>query len=223
MSALLQQEDLVMVPGGGGYEVFENTDFLPERAARSQGPVTAAGSSSAAPLAADVAGWHPVLPGAPGSPSFHGRVPAGTVFSSYAPSGSWHLQVAGGSGSVTPTPAFGWASQYAVSKEGQATLSFDGSPLVTLAILLELVLWVAVLALLVGRRPRLRRRPAGGELEPAEPPTPGPFEPTDRPPDSSETSPDGSDGSSGDTAPSGAPGAASGEAPPVVTTARGST
>jgi hypothetical protein len=77
-------------------------------------------------------------------------VPSGTVIASYAPAGSWHLDVGGRA--ATQYPAYGWAAQYSVGNAGSATLAFDGSPLVPLGLLAELALWLAVAAALIGRR-----------------------------------------------------------------------
>lgn len=146
--ALMDQGDLLPVPSSGsGYTVFENTAYVPERAQRSGQPVAAAGRW---PSTADVSGWHPALPGVPGSSSYAGPVGAGTTYAAYAPAGRWHLAVDGRA--VPQSAAFGWAAQYGGTPAGRATLAFDGSVLPTVGGVLELLLWVAVAGALLGRR-----------------------------------------------------------------------
>ena len=166
--ALLAQSDLQEVPSGGqGYSVFQNTSFLAERAERAR-PLSGAaagapGRALVQPGVADVAGWHPVLGSGTGATAYRGTLPPGTVFASYAPAGSWTLTVGGRA--VTGSPAFGWAAQYPTAAGGRAVLAFSGAPLVTLAEVLELLLWIAVAAFfLLGRRlarARAARGPSG--------------------------------------------------------------
>jgi GT2 family glycosyltransferase len=144
--ALQGQNDLRQVPGGQGFTVFENTAALPERAGRHGGAV----SRGAPPTGADVAGWRGVLAGASGGLAFAGPVSTGTILSSYAPAGRWHLSV-GGAG-ADRSPAFGWAAQFAVAGDGQGRLWFSGSPWLPLALVLQLVVWLVVVGALVGRR-----------------------------------------------------------------------
>jgi hypothetical protein len=158
VAGLLQQEDLLLEPGGGGYVVFENTDFLAERAVRGGGPVTAAGFPPVPPAPGDLTGWQPLFGGAAGSTHYAGAVTAGTVYSGTAPAGDWRLT--GPAGPVPSHPAFGWAGQYAVPVAGQAALSFSGSPWVPLSSVAEVLLWLALLALAALRWLRAVRRRA---------------------------------------------------------------
>jgi hypothetical protein len=127
------------------------------------------GSSSAWPSPDELTGWRPVLPGPAGSSSYAGPVNPGTVFASYAPAGGWKLTVDGRP--VPASSAFGWAAQYRSAPAGPAVLRFDGSALVPLGVALELLLWVATAAALLGRRrwldwwwgPLRRRRQARGD------------------------------------------------------------
>jgi GT2 family glycosyltransferase len=166
IGALSAQQDLAPVGGGpqSGFFVYLNTDALTERAARLSGPVTTgAGAPSATwPTAADLAGWHPVLPGPAGRGAFSGLVPAGTVYAAYAPGGRVSLRVGGRT--MRSTPAFGWAAQFPHQPGGSATLWVAGSLLVPLSVVVQIIVWVIVAALLVGRRRwlgRRRRRPDG--------------------------------------------------------------
>ncbi len=166
VGALLAQDDLLQVPtSGSGYEVFENTGYLPARAERS---TALTGSSSTWPSLDQLSGWRPVLPGPAASTSYAGPVRRGTVFASYAPAGGWQLTVDG-----RPAPAsaaFGWAAQYRSTSAGPAVLRFDGSALIPLGVTVELLLWVVTVAALLGRRRwldwwwgPLRRRRARGD------------------------------------------------------------
>ena len=150
---LLQQDDLQVVPGVMGVQVYENGATMPVTATRAAAlPVRA----SAYPSATDVVGWQSVLSGlADGGPAT-GAVPAGTLYAGYAPSGAFTLTVDGRT--VARQPAFGWAAQYAVQAKGRATLSLSRFPIVPLAVLLELAVWV-LLALVVIGRPRRGRAP----------------------------------------------------------------
>ena len=151
---LLEQDDLQVVPGVLGAQVYENGADMPVTATRVAAlPVQA----SAYPSATDVAGWQSVLPGlASGGPA-SGAVPAGTLYAGYAPAGSFTLTLDGHT--VARQPAFGWAAQYAVSAKGGATLSLSQFPLVPLLVLLELAAWM-LLALALVRRRRGPRAPA---------------------------------------------------------------
>src|SRR5271166_463010 len=181
LAALVGQDDLEAVPGGGqGFAVFENTQFLPERAQRSAGAVPA---GAVAPVAADLSGWHPVLPGPRGASSYQGPLGVGSTLASYAPAGGWHLSVAGRP--VAGRPAFGWAAQYPATPAGTAALTFSSSPVAALGTAVMLVLWVVVAALLLGRRRwldwwwqplrrRRRTRHAGVAHDGQDPPGPGP-------------------------------------------------
>jgi hypothetical protein len=144
---LLEQDDLQVVPGVLGAQVYENGADMPVTATRATAlPVHA----SAYPSATDVAGWQPVLGALSSGGPATGAVPAGTLYAGYAPAGSFTLTLDGHT--VARQPAFGWAAQYAVSTKGGATLSLSQFPLVPLVVLLELAAWVLLAFALVGRR-----------------------------------------------------------------------
>ncbi len=143
---LLEQNDLQVVPGVMGVQVYQNGADLPVTAARATAlPVHA----STYPGAADVAGWQPVLRSLAGGAPATGSVPAGTLFAGYAPAGSFALTLDGHA--VPRQPAFGWAAQYAVATKGTATLSLARFPFIPLAVLLELAAWVVLAGAVVGR------------------------------------------------------------------------
>ncbi len=156
---LLRQDDLQVVPGVLGVQVYENGATMPVTATRAGAlPVQA----SMYPSAADVAGWHAVLSALSDGAAATGAVPAGTLYAGYAPAGAFALQVDGHT--LTRQPAFGWAAQYAVSAKGPATLSLSQFPLVPLVVLLELVAWVVLALAVIGRPRRARERAPAGAL-----------------------------------------------------------
>jgi hypothetical protein len=150
---LLGQDDLHVVPGELGVQVFENAEAMPVIAQRAA-PLPVVKSWSY-PGAGDVVGWQPVLTSLSGSQPAASTVQTGTVFAGYAPSGSFALTVNGRS--VRQQPAFGWAAQYVTTK-GPATLSLSQFPYLPLLVLVEVAAWVVLLVALVGRR-RPRPRP----------------------------------------------------------------
>ena len=150
-ASLLEQNDLQVVPGVMGVQVFENGAAMPVTGTRAAGvPVHAAGF----PAGADVVGWQPVLSALSGGNPAVGAVPAGTLYAGYAPAGSFALSLNGHA--VAQRPAFGWAAQYAVATKGQATFSLSQLPLVPLAVLMELAAWVLLALAFIGR-PRRER------------------------------------------------------------------
>lgn len=150
---LLSQDDLHVVPGELGVQVFENAQAMPVTAQRAAPlPVV---TSWSYPGPGDVVGWQPLLTALSGSSSGASSVQAGTVYAGYAPAGSFSLSVDGRS--VRRQPAFGWAAQYVTTK-GQATLSLSQFPYVPLLVLVEVVAWVWLMVALFGRR-RQRSRP----------------------------------------------------------------
>ena len=166
---LLEQDDLQVVPGVLGVQVFENGVDLPVTAARANAlPVHA----SSYPGAADVAGWQPVLRSLAGGAPATGSVPAGTLYAGYAPAGSFALTLDGHA--VARQPAFGWAAQYALATKGTATLSLARLPFIPLAVLLELAVWVVLAGAVIGRlrpartpsRARSTRRPTADAVPP---------------------------------------------------------
>ena len=155
---LLQQDDLQVVPGVLGVQVFENGDHMPVTAERAS-PLPPVRTWSYPAAAADVTGWQPVLGAlASGGPAT-GAVSAGTIYAGYAPAGSFCSTSA--ATPVPQRPAFGWAAQYAVAR-GQASLSLSQFPYVPLVVLLELAAWVALAAALLGRPRRAKAQRARG-------------------------------------------------------------
>jgi hypothetical protein len=145
---LLKQDDLQVVPGVLGVDVYANGEGMPVTAQRAAPlPVAQTWSYPAGP---DVVGWQPVLSALSNGPAT-GPVGAGTLYAGYAPAGSF--TVGEGGRAAVRRPAFGWAAQYAVAK-GEASLSLSTFPYVPLAVLLELLAWAALVAALLQRPPR---------------------------------------------------------------------
>jgi hypothetical protein len=157
--ALQNQNDLQVVPGEFGVQVYDNGQRIPvtsQRAARILNPTTA----WSYPGSADVVGWKPVLgPLAHGSAS--GIVRPGPVYVGYAPAGDFSLKVNGRP--IARQPAFGWAGQYPKAPAGQATLSFSRFPFVPMVVLLELLVWLVLAAAILGWR-RWPWRPTRAEV-----------------------------------------------------------
>jgi hypothetical protein len=148
---LMEQDDLQVVPGEMGVQVYANGEFMPVTAHR--GSPLPPGRGWTYPRPVDVSGWKPALSSVHGGTAATGAVPAGTVYAGYAPSGRFPLTVAGRS--RVHHPAFGWAAQYQTTA-GQASLSYSAFPYVPLAVLVELVAWV-ILVLALAELPHRRR------------------------------------------------------------------
>jgi GT2 family glycosyltransferase len=146
---LLEQDDLQVVPGVVGVQVYANGVAMPVTATRATAlPVGA----STYPSAADVTGWQPVLSALSNGGPAVGSLPAGTTYAGYAPAGSFALTVDGHT--VARRAAFGWAAQYAVGVEGRASLSLSQFPFIPLVVLLELAAWVLLAGAIIGRQRR---------------------------------------------------------------------
>jgi hypothetical protein len=149
---LLEQDDLQVVPGEQGVQVYENGEFVPVTAAR--GAPLPPGHGWSYPRPADVSGWQPALTPLSRGTAATGPVPAGTVYAGYAPSGRFPLTVNGRT--ATQKPAYGWAAQYPTATAGHASLSYSAFPYVPLAVLLELAAWVVLVVALAGLPHRRR-------------------------------------------------------------------
>ena len=151
LTSLHQQSDLAQVSTSvGGLVVFENTTGLPQRAERTRPLPATAGRPAGWPTAQDVTGWRPVLPGPAGAALLQrdgglghrlrrlrpGRPLAGPR---PRPHGGLDAGLRLG-GAVRNVPA------------GPATLRLGLTPLVPLAVIAELLLWLAVAGTLLGRR-----------------------------------------------------------------------
>jgi GT2 family glycosyltransferase len=151
--ALLNQDDLQIVSGTFGVQVFKNARVIPLSAERDRPlPVTA---TTSWPGLADILGWHPVLSAVADHPAGTGVVGSGTVYSGYAPAGAFSLTQ--NRRPVTLRPAYGWAGQYPGVSAGEASFSLTRFPYIPLAVLAEVLVWVVLAAALSGWSPRRRR------------------------------------------------------------------
>jgi hypothetical protein len=152
--ALLDQNDLQIVQGVFGVDVFKNDGALPVIAERSRSLPSRAVATW--PAASDLSGWQPALrPLTDGAAA--GAVSAGTIYAGYAPAGSFALTADGHT--VSHRPALGWAGQFTVAPAATASLALHRFPYVPLVVLLEVLGWVVLATALVGwSRPRRRRR-----------------------------------------------------------------
>jgi hypothetical protein len=114
----------------------------------------------------DLAAGTAVLPRTSGPTTARGPLSAGAVVEvGAAPSGHWHLQVAGAD--APRQPAFGSANLFTVARDGAATLHYETPLGWRLALAAEALLWAVALGIVVrGRRHRLEPEVA----EPAAPP-----------------------------------------------------
>jgi hypothetical protein len=151
LTGLAAQLDLRELPSDPALVVYENTAWGPLRAATSEPVAAQAGPRS---TGADLSGARPVLGGRRAQVRYHGPVPAQSDVLVSEASGHWSLTVAGHT--APHERAFGWANRYRSASGGRATLSYVTPLLRYLAVLVELVVWVAVLRALI--RSRRRRR-----------------------------------------------------------------
>jgi GT2 family glycosyltransferase len=152
--AMLDQDDLQIVPGQFGVQVYRNAEVIPAAAQRSR-PLPA-GPALTWPGPDSVEGWQPVLTDRADQPAGRAVLTPGTVYESYAPAGSFDLQAHGRN--LPRHPAFGWAGQYQIASATTATFSFRRLPFVPVGVSLEVLAWLALALALFGWRRRTARR-----------------------------------------------------------------
>jgi hypothetical protein len=177
LTALASQLDLKAIELDDALVVYENTNWLPERAQLSEGAAAASAQAGFDSLVrADLGGSTAVLPDQTGPREFAGEVGAGTVFVGEGVSGGWELEVNGTK--AERSPAFGWANAFEVPAGGTATLRYVPTVGRWLLVGVQAALWLAViwLATRTGVRRAKRRGPRTavaptlidlGEAEPA--------------------------------------------------------
>ncbi len=177
--ALDHQLDLTPVVSGTGITVYANAAWIPQRAeivatrsaagtSPATSPALAGVPTRSAPGAPIVPGAHPVLPGPTAATGYRGPLSLGTVLMASAPAGRWNLVEPDGSTAVR-TPSFGWAARYQVTKAGVGSLDFDNGLLTPLSLACSVIVWLAAVAVVAGRRAGRswrrvrtgRRRPRG--------------------------------------------------------------
>jgi GT2 family glycosyltransferase len=156
--ALLSQNDLQILPGVVGVQLFKDPQAIPVTAQRARPVQPSARLTWPGPR--DVVGWQPVLGTLVGHRSATGPVSSGTVYAGYAPAGSFSLHQQGRT--VPRQVVFGWAAQYPGVSAGSASLSLRRFPYVPLAVLVEVLAWLGLLLALLGwPRSARSRRPEG--------------------------------------------------------------
>ena len=87
-----------------------------------------------------------------------GVLSSGTVYAGYAPAGSLELTEHGRT--LERQPVFGWAAQFSTASAGSATLAVRRAPYVPMSVTLEVLVWVALAAAVLGWPRPLGRRTA---------------------------------------------------------------
>jgi hypothetical protein len=145
--ALLNQNDLRVVPGEFGLSVFENSEAMPTIGQRA----TALASTPTwiFPGPEDVLGWRPALRSIAGR-SASGTVQGADLYAGYAPASDLSLSVGGHA--VARQPAFGWAAQFSGTPAGRATLSVDRWPFIPAGVIVMVIGWFVLTLKLLGWR-----------------------------------------------------------------------
>jgi hypothetical protein len=146
-TTLSEQLDLSMRQSESGLTLYENAAWLPTRAITS--PLPVGGDPTADALASNITARPLSADRAPGS---------GTVFVSEAHDARWRATQGGHA--LANTSAFGWANAYPVRgarDAGPVHVRFDGGSARTIALVLQLLLWLALIGALVDSARRRRR------------------------------------------------------------------
>lgn len=150
LEGLSAQVDLRMIQTDESLVVYENTSWIPGRAALSEDAATV----SRAPASldgVDPAGTVPVLRNRHHEFRYSGRVPDGRdAYLAETASRRWELRVDGDD--APRRVAFGWANAFEVEEGGAATLRYRTSPTRWLALAAEALLLAAVYRLATRRR-----------------------------------------------------------------------
>jgi hypothetical protein len=157
LDALAGQLDLERMDVDGGMWIYRNTAFVPGRAVVDDvhdAPATAeAEDLRRLDLAA---GARPALRDR-GNGIATGQLPDHSTLLLSAPDSSrWVLEVDGER--IQPRPSFGWATAFRVIDGGRASLAYETPPARRIALIVQVGLWVLVVA--VAAIGRLRRRAA---------------------------------------------------------------
>jgi len=151
---LAAQLDLKRIDTDASQLVYENTAWMPGRAALDAKASQAAdGQTLAQSAQADLRGAEAVLTHEASPTTFTGRIDSPTDVSlSEASSPRWHLR--GGGQRAERRTSFGWANAFTTDATGKATLGYSTSPVRWLALLIEVGFWFVLVRFLVRTRPR---------------------------------------------------------------------
>lgn len=151
LPALAAQLDMRRVDTDPALVVYENSAWLPGRALLDEAATAAVDGDADDTVRTEFGGARPVLARAESATSFKGDLPQpGYVSLSESSSDRWRLTVGGSR--AERQRAFGWANVFAADEAGPASLRYRTSPVRWLAILIELLVWLAVVRTLVMRR-----------------------------------------------------------------------
>lgn len=165
LDALGDQLDLARLPSPAEVVVYENTAWLPTFSMLTGDAATASQEAGAdAIVRYDVSGQQPVFIGADLARQVTGPVPAGLLNTSMRRDPRWSLSVDGVT--VTPQPTFGFSQAYAVPADGTATFEYDTPATRTVWLVLQTIVWLALLAVAVDVVPRRLGRRLGSSATP---------------------------------------------------------
>lgn len=154
-AALDQQLDLRQIPVRDGITVYENAVWASERSVLPS--VDGARTSFTDAVGQDLSDAVPVLTSRSGSVGARGTVAKeGDLLVASTSDEHWQLRIDGVP--MHRSTTYGWANQFAATRTGPATLTFDTPLSHTLAGAGQIVLWLAVVV--VRRRSRLAERRA---------------------------------------------------------------
>ena len=144
IDSLTAQLDLRRVLTPPNYIAFENTAWIPTRAALGPAAAQASNEAGSSALAStDISGSTPILIGMRDRGPATGPVPAGVVYSAVPFDQRWTLAIGGAV--IRPRTAFGDTLAFDVPVAGTATLSYDTDVGRHLAVALQLAAWIALL------------------------------------------------------------------------------
>jgi len=144
VETLTAQLDLFRWYTPSNYIVFENKAWIPTRAALSAAAAQASNEAGSTALASDdISGSAPALVGMSDRGPASGVVPAGVLYSAVPFDSRWHLSVDGAG--VAPRVAFGSTLAFDVPVAGQATLSYSTAVGRRVAVIVQLLAWLALL------------------------------------------------------------------------------
>lgn len=154
VDALSRQLDLKRMYASPDLVIYQNSSWVPVRSMlTADGAASSQNAGATSMIGVDIAGAQPTLASTSPSSGSSADVPAGTLHLAVPFSDAWSLHVNGTR--IPPRPAFGVTTAFDITSAGRATLSFDGSLFSQLFVLVQVVMWGAVLVVAT-RRPRRR-------------------------------------------------------------------
>jgi GT2 family glycosyltransferase len=159
LNTLAGQLDLRQIDIDDNYVVYENDAWIPMRAQLTPSAAAASGQAGFEALVrTDISGSPAIMLDDHPPDAWTGPVTSGTVYLAAPATPRWKLTVAGTT--ATRHPAFGWANAYDVKASGTARLAYDTPISRPLLVVVQVLLWLAVIALALLRSVPRRRRAA---------------------------------------------------------------